>query len=676
MSKSPAIATIFILVLLCTFSNFSPAATPSDDGLPTGKTFSNSLDMDLVRVEPGSFQMGSPSGGDFDERPFNTVTITRPFYMGRTEVTNAQYEKFDPAHRTYRGKLGFSKDNDEAAVFVTWHDAVRFCQWLSKTEGRTYRLPTEAEWEYAARAGTKTAFSCGDKLPKEFHKNQQTEWRPLPVKIHVAKTPPNPWGLFDMHGNVEEWCSDWYGSYDANGAADPVGPADGDFKVTRGGSHSTPVAFLRSANRMGTLPEDSHFMIGFRVVLAEPPQTEPSPTATQTKKPLWAENVKQERHDFADKPDPSRPFFSGPRQYVFIPPNSNGPLFSEHNHQPAITDCPNGDLLAIWYTCNDEPGRELGVVAARLRQGSNRWEPAAPFWDAPDRNDHGNALWWDGGRTIYHFNGLSTDATWAKLALVMRTSTDNGATWSKARLIEPEHGLHNQVIANVFGTKDGQIVFTCDAVPGGQGGSAIHVSPDGGTTWTDPGGGRPQPQFLPGKTGAWIAGIHAGCTQLADGRLMALGRGDNIDGQMPMSLSPDMGKTWKYQASGLDPIGGGQRLVLRRLIEGPLLLVSFDKEFKLRDDAGRERELSGMFAALSFDEGKTWPVCRLITDDGPERTVDGGGNTGLFKLGPDTSEPRGYLAATQTPDGLVHLISSKQHYVFNLAWIKTAMSSR
>ncbi|MBN2293015.1 MAG: exo-alpha-sialidase, partial [Pirellulales bacterium] len=92
-----------------------------------------------------------------------------------------------------------------------------------------------------------------------------------------------------------------------------------------------------------------------------------------------------------------------------------------------------------------------------------------------------------------------------------------------------------------------------------------------------------------------------------------------------------------------------------------------------RDAVGRERKLSGMYAALSFDDGKTWPVRRLITDDGPERTVDGGGNTRLFKLGPNSAEPRGYLAATQTPDGLIHLISSKQHYVFNLAWIKAPM---
>src|ERR1700745_616630 len=96
--------------------------------------------------------------------------ISKGFYMGAFEVTNAQYEQFDPAHRSLRGKLGFSKEDNEAVVFVNWHDAHRFCQWLSKKEGKAYRLPTEAEWEFAARAGTTTHFYTGDTLPGMFLK--------------------------------------------------------------------------------------------------------------------------------------------------------------------------------------------------------------------------------------------------------------------------------------------------------------------------------------------------------------------------------------------------------------------------------------------------------------------------------------------------------------------------
>ena len=201
----------------------------------------------------------------------------------------------------------------------------------------------------------------------------------------------------------------------------------------------------------------------------------------------------------------------------------------------------------------------------------------------------------------------------------------------------------------------------------------MHISRDGGETWTDAGADRPAPKFAAGETGAWVAGIHAGVMQLRDGSLMALGRGNSINGKMPMSISKDMGINWTYSASEFPPLGGGQRLILRRLLEGPILLVSFTNRntgIKLKDSAGRKHRVFGMFAALSFDEGKTWPVKKLLTDGGPARELDGGGNTGKFVMDPTHAEPRGYMAGTQTPDGLIHLISSKQHYVFNLAWLQ------
>ncbi len=482
--KGPAVTLICLAAGLC-FSAQTPQASV------------NSIGMRFVRIEPGSFLMGQQQGGDWDERPVHRVTITKPFLMAVTEVTNAQYEQFDPEHRKLRGKLGCSAKDDEAVIFVSWNEAEKFCEWLSKKEGKPCRLPTEAEWEYACRAGTTTAYHTGKSLPGAFHKNAKATWFPDP---------------------------------------------------------------------------------------------------------------------------------------------------------------------------------------ARQKKDA---EPASLFWDAPDRNDHAPALWSDGRDTIYHFNGLSAAATWGNLALVMRTSTDNGATWSKARLINPEHGLRNQPVESVFRTREGFIVLPCDAVTGGNGGTAVHVSRDGGATWTDPGAGRPDPKFASGKTGAWIAGIHAGVVQLKDGRLMALGRGNTIDGRMPMSISKDMGENWTYSASDFSPLGSGQRLILMRLHEGPILVVSFTdrkegmilsapspKPAALRMPPNAERRVFGMFAALSFDEGKTWPVKKLLTDGGPARELDGGGNTGKFVMDATHAEPRGYLSATQTPDGLIHLISSKQHYVFNLAWLQ------
>lgn len=644
-----------------------------------GKEYTNTLGMRLLRIEPGSFRMGTDeplpnelaraphqAAGDFDERPAHTVRISRAFYAGATEVTNAQYEAFDPGHRKLRGKLGFSRADDEAVVFVSWNDATRFCEWLSRKEGLPYRLPTEAEWEYACRAGTTTPFNTGRSLPEAWDKqNRAGEWNgpawfPDPahtspmdvVSLAVGRTPANRWGLFDMHGNVEEWCADWYGPYEAGDQTDPVGRADGDFRVTRGGSHSTPTYYLRSANRMGALPEDRSWYIGFRVVMGAPPATAPLPVAPP---PLNRQNVGQDTSVPAG-PDPNKPYFHGPREYVRIPSGSLGPMFSGHNHDPAIAECPNGDLLAIWYGCVNEPGRELCILASRLRRGQEEWDPASPFWDTPDRNDHAPALWYDGKDTLYHFNGLSAAATWGNLATILRTSRDSGATWSKARLINPEHGLRHMPVQSVFRTQDGQILLPCDAVTGGNGGTAIHLSADNGETWHDPGGK--------------IAGIHAGVVQLKDGRLMAFGRGDSINGRMPKSLSSDMGKTWTHVAGPFPPIGGGQRLVLRRLKEGPIFFASFAKSIAVTDASGKQRNVSGLYAALSFDEGETWPVRRLVSDDGPGRqvaTTDGA----PFTLSASSAEPHGYLAVCQARNGLIHLISSRQHYAFNLAWLKT-----
>jgi hypothetical protein len=646
----------------------------------------SSIGMRLVWIEPGAFRMGQENG-DFDEKPVHRVAISRGFWIGVTEVTNAEYEQFDPAHKKYRGTHGISADDDEPAVYVSWHDAVRFCEWLSKRDGRPYRLPTEAEWEYACRAGTDTPYSTGDQLPAAFHRSQKELWEPAPVKLSVARTPANVWGLYDVHGNVEEWCSDWYGPYDASDQTDPVGRAGGDFKVTRGGSHSTTLEYLRSANRMATLPDDKHWLIGFRVVIAEHPSTPPS---GDVEKPLWARDVGQTPHTWHGHPahgsrarcpchtwpDTSgQPHFFGPVEYVKIPPGSNGPMYSKHNHCPAITACPNGDLLAVWYSTNTEPGRELTVLASRLRRGRDAWDPASVFWNAPDRNDHGNEVWWDGRDTLYHFNGLSTDATWGKLALIMRTSTDNGATWSAARLINPEHGLRNQVIAGAIRTAEGDLIVKCDAVTGGTGGTALHISSDGGQTWIDPGLGQPKPKFTEGRSGAWIAGIHAGLVQLADGSLMALGRGDSINGHMPMSISKDTGRTWTYGAGEFPPIGSGQRLVLMRLAEGPILMASFAGSLKglsVTDASGKTRQVFGLFAALSFDEGRTWPASRLISPGGPLATMDGGAWTRTFTLDDTHAEPKGYLAATQTPDGMIHLISSRLYYRFNTAWLVSA----
>ncbi len=638
----------------------------------------NSLGMRLVRVDAGRFAMGQ-ADGDLDERPVHQVHISQPFWIAATPVTNAQYEQFDPAHRRYRGARGLSSEDDEAAIWVSWHDAAAFCAWLSEREGEPYRLPSEAEWEYACRAGTTTAFYTGDALPEVYHRHQQEGWHPTPASLRVGQTPPNAWGLHDMHGLVEEWCRDWYGPYVAESQIDPLGRADGEFKVTRGGSHNVEVQFLRSANRLGTLPEDKHWLIGFRVVKGELPAGDPLPAPAP---PAWAVDVAQRPCPWPAR-DPAQPYFEGPISFVRRPEHAERAPMYEHNHCPSITWCDNGDLLAVWFSCQRERGREMTILASRLRRGSAQWDEPAEFFNAQDRNMTGSALFNDARGTLYHFNGLEAAGMWANLAVTMRTSADSGATWSRARLIVPDHQPRNQVISGTIRTRDGVLIQPCDAVYGGDGGTALHLSRDGGQTWSDPGTPTPRSDFRRGATGGTIAGIHAGVVELSDGSLLALGRGDTIDGRMPMSRSDDLGKTWHYAPGPFPPINGGQRLVLMRLREGPLLLVSFTDSSEKRNDphwpsvegllfwdaGGNEFRGYGLFAALSFDEGETWPVRRPITPGHAVEELDGGAWTRSFRLDATHAEPMGYMAATQSPDGVIHLISSALHYRFNLAWI-------
>lgn len=612
--------------------------------------------IETVEIPAGTFYMGSNGGGEnADEAPVHQVTISHAFHMGKTEVTNWQYEQFRPEHKAFRGKNGVSVGDDEAVVNVSYQDAVAFCEWLTRKEGKTYRLPTEAEWEYACRAGTYTQYYTGDYLPESMCRNQTIARNYQPVSLEVGSGVPNAFGLYNMHGNVEEWCLDWYGPYCAESQTDPAGPVAGLYRVTRGGSHHTPAEYLRSANRMAMLPDDKHSLTGFRVVQSDYPL------------PTRAESC----------------FFREPQPFV-IPPVMPGVPFYAHNHQPSITWCDNGDLLAVWFSANQENGRGMVVLQSRLKAGMQQWEPATNFFKVPDRNMTGTAVFNDGEGVLYHFNGVEAAGDWQNLMMVMRTSTDNGYTWSVPRIIAPEHGRRHQVISGTIRTSEGWFVQLCDAGPEGNDGAAVWVSKDRGETWHDPWDGAGKPDFEEGGTGTTIAGIHAGIVELKDGSWMTLGRGNSIvtsegEKRMPMSISENGGKTWHYSASPFPPIDGGQRLVLMRLHEGPILLVSFtdhpqrtpEKERGMvfeRADGSQFRGY-GMYAALSFDEGKTWPIRKLLTDGRP-RFLDGGAWTGFFEMDDTHAEPRGYLAGTQSPDGTIHIVSSRLHYQFDLNWLE------
>ena len=648
----------------------------------------SSVGMKLIPIEPGSFTMGQDGpaadyhlakhpekfdDADWDEKPAHRVTITQPFYMAATEVTLAQYRAMDPEFRR-DDKVG-----DVAVSGISWDQAMKYCEWLSAKEGKTYRLPTEAEWEYACRAGTTTLFYTGDTLPEGFQpwtdsagfRERFFKDNPMPKEysagtrrdLRVGRGAPNAWGLHDMHGNLSEWCLDWYGPYEAGEQSDPLGRADGDFRVIRGGHHSTFVRLLRSANRAAWLPQTRSDKVGFRVVLADLPPGKPLPLPPPQ---LHARNVSQTLAKI-EMPPQDVPFFGGPKPFVIIPPNSAGPLFSWHNHSPAITECPNGDLLAVWYSCVDEGGTELNNLASRLRPGAVEWEPASLFWDGADINDHAPKLWWDGENTIFHFaRGRDED--------IVRSSTDNGVTWTKAQTFQPVSEIGNGLTR----TKDGTLFMTQDSAN-----SSLTMSRDDGKTWSSTTITDKKNAFRSGSP-ARHAGIHAPIVELNDGRLLTFGRLNTEAEQAkfgfktPASFSSDGGITWTHEPTGFPAISSVQRQVLMRLQEGPLLFCSFtDLSANAKNPKGMDFPCeggtlhgAGLFAAISFDDGKTWPHKRLITPGGNERTINGI-DRGQFKLSSTSAEPQGYLAATQTRDGRIQLISSKNYYVFNLAWLKS-----
>jgi formylglycine-generating enzyme required for sulfatase activity len=241
------------------------------------KEITNSIGMKLVLIPKGTFQMGSPieeEGASNDEEQ-HQVTISKDYYLGVTEVTQGQYEKVMGTNPSYHQKRVIRKSDSSMYPVeqVSWEDAVEFCQKLSelpeeKKAGRVYRLPTEAEWEYACRAGSKTAFSFGESAQSlgDYAWFSGNAKDPHPV----GEKKPNAWGLYDMHGNVWEWCSDWYGDYPKGAVNDPTGAREGSYRVVRGGSYNFGTASWRAAVRTSGLPSDRIVFFGFRVALSSP----------------------------------------------------------------------------------------------------------------------------------------------------------------------------------------------------------------------------------------------------------------------------------------------------------------------------------------------------------------------------------------------------------------------
>jgi formylglycine-generating enzyme required for sulfatase activity len=242
---------------------------PSSPPAQAGRTIDNSIGVKLALIPAGEFQMGSPdsdSKADSNEKPQHTVRITKPFYLGVTEVTQEQYERV----------MATNPSNFKGAQLpveqVSWDEAVEFCRKLSslpseRSAGRVYRLPTEAEWEYACRAGSKTKWSFGDSESSLgdyawYSSNSGSKTQA------VGQKKPNAWGLYDMHGNVWEWCSDWAGNYASTTVSDPSGATAGSYRVLRGGSWLSDARGCRSAYRFRFTPVSRSDSLGFRLAFS------------------------------------------------------------------------------------------------------------------------------------------------------------------------------------------------------------------------------------------------------------------------------------------------------------------------------------------------------------------------------------------------------------------------
>ena len=228
---------------------------------------SKGIKLEMVLIPAGKFKMGSPLsekgrfnpaskiGSEVGDETQHEVTLTKPFYMGKFEVTQEQWEAVmgdNPSSKTKGAKLPVTD--------VSWNDCQEFIKKLNASTKGNYRLPSEAEWEYACRAGTSTVYSFGDNLT-----NSDANINGGGIKA-VGSYKPNAFGLYDMHGNVFEWCEDWYGDYPAGAITDPKGPAIEKCHISRGGAYTCTVLGVRSAYRNSDLgPTDRFGSFGFRL---------------------------------------------------------------------------------------------------------------------------------------------------------------------------------------------------------------------------------------------------------------------------------------------------------------------------------------------------------------------------------------------------------------------------
>lgn len=633
----------------------------------------------MVRIPAGRFRMGSDKPlpdsilpgdrystlsylkqGDADELPVHSVLIGSGFEISATEVTADAFRLFDPAYRPTVGSV--------YATGVSWHDAVEYCRWLSRMTGKTYRLPTEAEWEY--------------------------------VTLLQEKNPAL--GVRNLKSGPAEWCLDWYGPYLEGSEKDPVGPSTGLTKVIRGGGLDRNSAFfLRSTNRASmppSFPPERHHASTDRLAALSPAvmMNRGEDTAGRLgKEQLYQNFVRQSRNNQGNheigfrvvhsdavlrqrrgeavfplsgvklrqpeqRQGSDRPWYrirevlptpmddSPDSVLTFLPVLGLPAGLLSHNHSPAMEVMPNGDVLMVIYTSVSETTHDVKLMVSRLRFGARSWDPPAIMVDCADANDHAPLLWQDADTTWLFWGNNKYEASFP---FQWTRSFDFGQTWEEVRypvFRTPVLEHSAQPITSAFRDAAGTIYIGSDGVGSA---SVLWRSEDNGRTWVDP-GGRTQ-------------GRHSAFLPLKDGRILAIGgKNSHFEGAMPKFLSSDGGASWTVERTPFMPLGSGQRPSAIRLRSGRIL-VSGDLDSrmgKLPDSLVRLPRNRGCYLAYSDDEGAHWsfkmlPGSQLGNTDDKDRQF----------------RTLGYSVMRQGPNGNIHLLATVVHpvlhYEFNEAWL-------
>jgi|GEM_PF-1298769 len=576
------------LRLGCIFLCLAPVCRAGDTKFTNTVLLPGGIPLHMVWVQAGVFFMGSTASEQDaypDEMPQRPVSLSHGFWLGTHEVTRAQWTAL-MGTSPWQGKANVQDDDNAPAVYVSWEGASAFVKRLAELTGREFCLPSEAQWEYACWSGTDTRFSWGDDEAYELIE-RYAWWRgnALVAGDRHAQAAglkePNSWGVYDINGNVFEWCRDWFGPYASGPAVNPEGPQSGELRVNRGGSWATIGGTCRSARRGHDKPDAAYEDLGFRVACTADPE---ALAVLEAGVPRTLD------------------LFVGGREGV------------DTYRIPALLSAPDSSLLAFCEArkISIEDASPTDLVMRRSEDGGQTWGPMQTLvrGEGDEAVMNPCAVMDRSTATVLlfcikaHYSGPDRHRHY------LLTSRDSGRTWEKPQDI-------SGIIANydpsfVFGPgtgiqmENGRLVIpgysgTFDDATSSGYFSRVLYSDDHGQHWNL---GPRVPEFAD----------ESQVVELAGGRLMLNMRGDMGKGCRGIALSEDGGASWSrcYWEKSLNECPCQAAFLRARLDDttnkGCLLFSNPDNHGEKFGVVERDR----MTVRLSYDEGVTWPVKRLI----------------------------------------------------------------